>query len=327
MRIVLFVLFVGLLIGAWFFGWHYAAEMLKQRFTEIRAELKTTNQQLECINQRVEGFPFRIGIYCDNFFYSGQSTGIAVDSSAMRSAAQLYQPGQIVFEFDSPALVTIPTGESFTSEWDSLRSSLYVDLDGPERISLHGQKLRYTPQDPAFGSVKISDSQLHLRRVADNSVDVALSIQDFSLVDKTGEYNDGEFSISTIFTLEELYSDLLASKNLLQIARVKGLKGYIEKFQFSPKAGGMLEVSGPAEISPAGRISGKFAVKFSKLDEVANYAGQFFPNAKDAIITMAQAISVLSGGSKESSVSLKIVARNGQLYVGIFPVGSIPPLY
>ena len=102
MRILGFIVVIFALIGLWFGGWHYAADRLAIGVMNFKQDLGRSRQQLECENQRIEGFPFRIGIFCDRTFYSGERSGIAYEGGAIRSAAHFYQPGKAVIEFDRP---------------------------------------------------------------------------------------------------------------------------------------------------------------------------------------------------------------------------------
>ena len=315
------------LLAAWFWGWHFAAGELEKRVTELNSKLQDANQEWECTNQRIEGFPFRLGLFCDAIFYAGHTTGIAVESAAMRSAAQFYQPNKAVIEFDSPALVTLPVGDSLNAEWESLRASIDANLEGPQKVSIHGRSMKFRAQNPALESIGIPDFQLHLRQNPENAIDAALSVKDFTVGENSQIGGNTGFSLSALVNAKDIYSDLLSRKNLLQLAREKGLKGNINSFEFTPNEGGLLAVSGPLEISPGGRISGQFDISFIDLDKIVQSAGYFLPEFQPAVSGIAEAIKVVSAGNGGKKVSMRINARNGKLYVGIVPIGTVPPLY
>ena len=314
------------LIGLWFGGWHYAADRLAIEVENFKQDLGRSQQVLECENQRIEGFPFRIGIFCDQIYYSGDRSGIAYEGGALRSAAHFYQPNKAVIELESPAIVTLPEGAPVNVEWQSLRASVKAGFSGPEQISLHGKDLYLSTRNDDEGVASLPEFQLHLRRFDEDALDTAISLNNFKPVDEPNGRWPG-FSLSSIIRLDEIYEDLLRSKNLLGIAQTQGLAGEVQSFEFRPDSGGVLEIQGPMSISAAGRLSGKFKVSFSELDKLAQVIIKAFPESESFMTPVASVVPIFSKPSGDGKLTIPVNAKNGALSIGGVPIGTLPALY
>ena len=85
------IVFAGLYSGAWFFG----ADRLK---TLVRERLSDSSVSVACTGLDVKGYPFRIGVYCDAIGIDDKRTGTSASFGALRSAAQVYNPGHAIVE-------------------------------------------------------------------------------------------------------------------------------------------------------------------------------------------------------------------------------------
>ena len=125
-----------ILIGiGWSSAWFYAANFIEKEFSRVQQKLQSQDQLLECDNQKSVGYPFRIGISCDRLNYENLRYGSQFSAKALRSAAQLYQPGKVVAEFTSPGSFNVRNQGQHDVQWASLFSSMKASLDGPERVS------------------------------------------------------------------------------------------------------------------------------------------------------------------------------------------------
>ena len=165
-----------------------------------------------------------------------------------------------------------------------------------------------------------------MRRYEENAVDTALSLVNFKPAEVANARWPG-FSLSSVIRLDEIYNDLLKTKNLLGIAQTKGLGGDIQSFVFQPESGGVLEVKGPMSISAAGRLSGKFQVSFSELDKLARVIIKAFPESEPYMTPVASVVPIFSKPSGDGKLTIPVNAKNGALSIGGIPIGTLPSLY
>ncbi|MGO7902907.1 DUF2125 domain-containing protein, partial [Rhizobium ruizarguesonis] len=64
----------------------------------------------ECSDIEFRGYPFRIGLFCSKIYVDDNVNGVSATFGALRSAAQVYSPGNIVWERDSPAEIRTTNG-------------------------------------------------------------------------------------------------------------------------------------------------------------------------------------------------------------------------
>lgn len=313
---------IVLLVACWSAVWFFVAGKVETAITDTKIKLADKGRDFECTNQQVDGYPFRISLNCDQLRYSDQSTGLEIQTGKLKSAAQAYQPNKAIVELTSPANITLPNGNRFDTTWNSMRSSLKVGLSGPENISLQGKELKLAPANDAAQTMLMQDIQVHGRKVGDDNVNLAVSLNEAS--SQSGLWPT--FNLKTAFLLENSYQDLLNRTSLLRLAKSKGLKGKIEEFQYSPVEGGMLEITGPAQVSPQGLLSGNFDVKVRDLPKLINALSKSFPQEQQKFQDISGAISLLTGNS-DKEISLPISLRKGRISIGILPVANLPPLF
>ena len=135
-RVVYMILTIGVLIGGGYFGWNYLAKQITTRVNTQISELAAQGKTLDCDNQRVEGFPFRVGLFCDEITYRDDAGEIFFKGGEVRSAAQFYQPGFVIGEMDGPALLKTPSWIDVNLNWKLARSSSRFKLEGLKRVSI-----------------------------------------------------------------------------------------------------------------------------------------------------------------------------------------------
>lgn len=319
--ILLSVLF--LLVAGWSAGWHYVTSKVETAIQETKTKLADKGREFECENQQIDGYPFRISLNCDTFVYSDDVTGLSLQAGQLKTAAQVYQPNKAIMEVSSPANLRLPNGNRFNTSWSSMRSSVKAGLSGPETISLHGKDVNLVPEQNARQTMQIKDLQLHGRQIGENDINLAVGVKEA----KSDSALWPAFNLDTVLLLEDTYKDVMARTSLLRLAKQKGLKGKIERFQYTPQEGGALEVTGPAEISKDGLLSGKFNVTVRELPKLLNALGKSFPEEREKLADASKAIAMLSSKTGKEEVSLPITIRQGSMSIGIIPIGKLPPLF
>ena len=321
MRIVIFAALVLLAILGWAAGWYMAADWLQSHLTQQQQKFAAKGQHLDCIDQDIMGFPFRIGPYCRETRYTSAITGLKIRAGELRSAAQIYQPGKAIVEIDGPAQVILPSGNPLTVEWESFRSGIKASLSGPETLSVEGRTVTVTQPGVREVLGSASNVQFHSRKFAENDVDVALSFDNLNAVFTPDVWNS-----NIQFQMQDAYQGIITERSLLRFAIANGIKGQIQDLALESNEGSRIQIKGPFSVSRTGRLSGEFAVSMANLESIANFANTVIPAAAPLISDILAGIKVLSGGNG-GELNITLEASDGKLSFGFIPLGTIPPLF
>lgn len=312
-----------LLSAAWSAGWYYVVGKVETVISDTKVKLSDKGRDVKCSNQKIDGYPFRISLNCDDVRYADEVNGVIFEAGKLRTAAQAYQPNKAIVELSSPASLRIPNGEEFNTAWNSMRSSLKLGLSGPENLSLHGKAITLIPVKRAEHEMRIKDMQVHGRQIGEDDINLAVNL----IETKSQNALWPSFNLNSTFLLEGIYKDVMNRTSLLRVAKSKGLKGSIERFQYMPDEGGMLEVKGPAQVSQAGLLTGKFDVTVRDLPQLLNALSKSFPEEKQKFADASKAVSLLSKKTGKEEITIPITVRNGRMSIGIIPLGKLPPLF
>lgn len=126
---------VLLVIALYTGGWFYAASALKNTVLKAIAPRDQAGVSGECSDIEFRGYPFRIGLFCSKIDVDDNVNGVSATFGALRSAAQVYAPGNIVWELDSPAEIRTSNGLSISAQWTNLQASLTTRLQGIDHSS------------------------------------------------------------------------------------------------------------------------------------------------------------------------------------------------
>jgi len=177
----LMVVLAALWSGAWF----YVAARAQDAITDWRAREIRAGRVYGCGTQTIAGFPFRIEVHC-----AGPSAELPVMAPPLALKAddalfawQIYQPGLVIAEFAGP-LSLGETGRpaSLVARWRLAQASVRASLAGAERISVVAEAPSVARAE-AGSNIEVLAAQhleLHGRRTegaADNpAVDLALRL-------------------------------------------------------------------------------------------------------------------------------------------------------
>ncbi len=312
-----------LLIAGWSAGWFYVADKADTVITKTKTKLAERGRDLQCTNQTIDGYPFRISLNCDDVRYADKVTGLIFEAGKLRSAAQAYQPNKAVVELSSPANLTLPSGESFNTNWSSMRSSVKLGLSGPETFSTVGRDIKLVPTQRSEHAMVIKDLQFHGRQINNNDINLAVSMA--RAQSETALWPS--FNFNTTVLLADTYKDIVNRTSILRVAMAKGLKGEIERFQYTPLEGGMLEVSGPAEVSKEGLLTGNFDVTIRNLPKLLTALSKSFPEERQRFEDASRGISLLVNTTGKNEITIPISVKQGRMSIGIIPLGKLPPLF
>ena len=332
-RIVYVFLALVVLIAGSIFGWDYLAEKLETGLNRQVKKLAIRGKSLKCNNQRIEGFPFRVGLFCDEISFEEPSKGIMFKAGKLRSAAQFYQPGFMVGEVDSPAQLSLPNTGRIDLQWKLAQTSSRISLAGVKRVSLNLENLvaRRTQNNVQnIPDVYLSSLGLHIRAagedIASADAEVAIDLKNIQIKNLPEQlFPTAHFSADGVIT--GMNQALKTGEDIEQWIREKGLKIQFHKLEFALADGGIFSASGPVRVNQSGLVSGKLDAKVVGIDNFVRVLSNYIPNL-DENAELIQAASVLfSQGSKNKTLRLQLDIRNSNISMGFIQLGVIPPLF
>ena len=322
MRKTLFLLLIILLLGAaWIGGWYFVAGQVEKQLAKAKTRMADSGRILECVEQRIGGFPFRISVRCDRFAYTDEVRGFSVIGGEVKSAAQLYQPTKAIIEFASPLKFTDRLLQTYDITWQSMRGSVNVSLDGLEKFSLVSTGLDVTPGDRRINPINFSKLQLHGRKIGENNLDLAIRTDSVA----SGVDVWPNFDLDATFSLKDAYRQLLRDPDLKKLAQQKGLSGELRRLDYASADGGSINLSGPFELTTNGVLSGAFEIEARELQSILDTLAIAFPQNRQQFEQFRTAVRLIGG--KEGNVKLKVNVADGNASIGFIPIGAIPPLF
>ena len=334
-----FWLLVGviLLLAAGLCGaWYYGANRLEQEIASLKQRLADDGIAADCEGQEVRGFPFRLGVFCDTFFYADPVNGVTVSGNAIRSAAQLYRPGHVVSETDGPLKVSAPGLVPLLLEWEKLRSSVRVSLSGLRRSSLVAENIRVSADD--LGLVDLLGTmealQLHLLAGDENGNNApqdlvaSADIRRWQIDDGgAGQIEPVDFSL--LVTVQDGLAMAMSGQDPLLILRSRGGEANLAGIEFSTGDGGSFRARGPLQFGRNGKVSGELELDLDDPQKLVDYAANVFPPAREMlgnVTSYLEAISASTGGKTEIR-GLKLVLRDNKVLLGFIELAELPRFY
>jgi hypothetical protein len=329
------LLFFIVALGAgWYFAWNWGARELDRRATLATQDIADAGGRLDCTDRRVEGFPFRIGIYCTTIEFAPPGGG-AYSAGELRSAAQFYAPGHVVAELDGPAQVQLPNGSRFEIEWENLRSSLRAGLSGVSDVSLEMHQPVLSEGRGTQGEqvlARSDDIQLHARRSQEGSAALDLAFSTQAMRDDKERFP--AFSLASDIRLDALADKLRPGFDFEAHVRKNGLSGEARNIVLEPQAGGRMVLSGLVTVGADGLLDAQLRIEASEIASLGAFFTALFPRDSEMIANIANLLSSLespaaangeTGSGKSATVTLTI--RRGAVSFGLIGLGKLPPLF
>lgn len=312
-----------LVIGLYTGGWFYAASSLRNTVLKAISPGSEASVSGECTDIAFRGYPFRIGLFCSKVNVDDKRNGISAAFGPLRSAAQVYAPGHIVFELDSPAEIRTAHGLAISAEWANLQSSLVTRFKGIERTSTVIEGLKATAVSSVTGQTIDLDAartEIHLRQNG-NDLDAAITLQDSQTTVKDWPQLLPKLTTSIDVTLVNKAGMIDGSDE----TGLYGAGGELRNAVADMGDGKLMTVTGPFSFDEQGYLSGKFKLEIEKLGSWSDSIKQSFPQMASTIDTASKLLGALAGGRDRASVDL-VVDRGRATISGFIPLGKIPPI-
>jgi hypothetical protein len=304
--------------------WWGAAGAVEKKLVEILGGDNPAAIEAECSDMKVGGFPFRLGVTCTKLAVDDHFHGLSATFGALRSVAQVYAPGRVLWELDGPAEVRSSLGFSLALQWTKLRSSLSAGLSGLDRSSIEAKDLHSLLTAKIDGetvAAKAPHAEAHVRRSEDD-LDLAILVKDavLSLRDRPSLLPPLSASVDMTLVGKAKYLDLEGDRG----EGLYGSDGEIRRFVADMGEGRMLTLSGPVSVGTDGMLSGKLHVEVEGIKAWLETLGRAFPDERETIDNAANVLGALFSGSDKGSATLTVT--DGVVSLGIFPIAVLPPI-
>jgi len=161
-RIVLPLVAAVLLAAGWAGFWYYAAARAGSEFAAWRAREAAAGREVNCANQSIGGFPFRLELRCTDPAVNLRRANASLQAKNMLAAVQVYQPSLMIAEFGGPLTISDDAHSAkYELDW-SLAQASARGLPRPERVSLVLDKPSLGRRD-AEQLARADHAELHLR--------------------------------------------------------------------------------------------------------------------------------------------------------------------
>lgn len=315
-RIILLAVFIVVLFGGYSLGWFYVADRVREKIDTIVANLDKAGIAVDCANAEVRGYPFRIGVFCDDLDYGDERRGVFATAGSLRSAAQIYQPMHAVAELDPPLRLTVPGVVPLWLDWDNLRSSVRIATPLPERLSVEveGMSGQTDPQDDSetVSLFSAGNAQAHVRPNGAD-LDVAFSFSELEI--------DPEAVAGRALPVMAGSGDATVKEGLAALRSPRpGLRGRsfdIRSLDLSSGTAG-ISVSGPVSVDANGLVDATLTIRVRDPKTAATLLATAFPEQKDNIQAGFAGLAVLGG---DAALPLRI--DKGKMTLGFIPLGRI----
>lgn len=314
------VLVTGLYSG----GWFLAADQIEKRLPGYLDENRASGLSGECADMEVRGFPFRIGLFCDKVRLDDRRHGASASFGALRTAAQVYQPGHAVIELDGPAEIRFSPGVSISADWTLMHASLKATLSGVDRTSLAYDNLTGTVRSPLIDralGVGAKHGELHLRQNGED-LDAAINVEKLDLRPEDGPSFAPPANIAADLTIKGKAEWLQGSA--LSPHMLRGTKGELRQVTLDMGDGMSARLSGPFSVNGQGLVSGEFSLMLNSISAWRENLVNAVPEETDLINNVANMLAALAGGKDEATVKLNV--RDGTAFLAFVPIGVLPAL-
>lgn len=323
-KVLLLGVLIVLFIAVYSVAWYYAAEFLRNRITGFFSGGNPAGVSAKCDNATMGGYPFRFRLNCDRLSFDDNFQGISASSGPVRAAAQVYDPGHVVWEMDGPAEIRSALGFNAVLQWGDLRSSFRAGLTGLQRSSMELTDLK-AQLTSTVSSMQLQVMTPHLEthvRQNDGNLDYAALIRDTAVT-----FDGSAIALPPVSaSLDATFVDRggLLDPRLAHRQQLYGTKGELRRMVVDLGEGRVVTLSGPFSVGDDGLISGSIRIEIEKIRAWRDTLKTAYPDKRDTFDDVAKVLRVLTLGRDDGSAEITI--QNGVAMLGFIPLGQLPPL-
>jgi len=307
---------VIVIVVAYTAAWYWVAGQVGAAVDAFEAD-RSDAVEIACPGQDVRGFPFRIGVFCDRLELATADGQFDVAGGAVRSAAQVYDPREIVAEFEAPVTVRdAVAGTTYTLDWARATTTLVTAPTDAQRAGFRAEQA--TLSAGGQGRLAAAREVSLFVRLQGAALDIAARPRGLRLDPAlTGGRELPEVGLDIDVRLDDWQASWAtpAPQGSGTVNRLSVL--------LSDDRG--IIVDGPFSLSADGRLSGEFTVRVVDVPGVLAAAGEAFPELAPQLRALA-ASTPQQEGRPDDELTVSLTVREGRVFAGIIPLGRIPPL-
>ncbi|HTM76137.1 MAG TPA: DUF2125 domain-containing protein [Devosia sp.] len=320
-RIIALLVVIIVLVLLWSGAWLFLAGEVRKNIVLLADADGITTPRLTCETLNISGFPFRFDADCTKAqLVSGD---VAVDVPGLRASVLVYRPTHVLASALGPVEITDAfTGSKSRVSFASLEASARTDGWRLARISLSGTEVNWS--DTLLGENLIAKSAL-----------IDLQLGD---IPEQHDADRGLASLAGYFQIRDLVAPgfTIADGNAEIEVEVNGLPDDVRLFGEPDAlvnwraAGGQLKLasihatdaesdlkaSGTLALDPQGLLDGQINIASTK---VVDRIGPYLAEPYRTLVMGSPA----PGGSHTNVLNF----RGGNVFSGLLPIASVPPLF
>jgi hypothetical protein len=347
----------------WTGFWYIAAAAAEVTITGWREREAKVGRIYTCEKQTIGGFPFRIEVRCADpqIELRRDDPPIALKAADLVVMSQVYQPTLLISEFSGPMTIAEPgQPPSYIANWTLGQSSVRGTPAAPERVSIVVDRPnvdRVGGAAPAATVLKADRIELHGRMAegsaaGDPVIELALRLA-AATAPELHAFTAQPVDADITATLRGL-ADFSPKPWSVRFMEMQGRGGRIEFNRARVQQGDTIAVgAGTLGLTARGGLDGQLQVTIvgleslvrsldidratsqgnigaaiGALDRLMPGLGQVArQNAGPGIIAGLRAMGQPTTLDGKPAVTLPLRFADGQVLLGPFPVGRVPPLF
>ena len=325
-KLILLIASIFIIPGLVTLGWYWGADRLENLIETRISTIASTGVTVTCNNLEIRGFPFRIGLNCDNTSFDDTKRRIGFTAGELRTTAQIYKPGHVISELDGPLTVT-NRHSVVEANWQSMRASSVFDISNLSRASIEAMSINMATQLATMKelqNVSAENLQMHVRE-NENNVDIAASGVNIALENAITRspihIDDINFFITVHDNVEILKYDRARDSSMLY-----GSDMTLHDLTIKGKQNAAVTASGPLSVSDQGIISGDVAITLTNIANLKSTITEVNPALSANFSNIINILSALSPSENPDEIQINVKIRNGMVQAGIIPLGRIPAI-
>ena len=305
------------LVAAYSGGWYWYAGQVDRAIAAHAGPGDGRAAELACDGRRVRGYPFRIGVFCDRVAYSDPVAGYAVETGAVRSAAQIYNPRRVLAEIDAPVdIARSASGDTYRLDWTRGRASV-ITVPADARMASFVADEATLALNGAPPIARAERMEAHIRE-RDGALDIAARPRGLTLdPGLIGERALPEIGVDLDVRLKDWRGGWASD--------APAGDGIVNRLSLLLAEDTGIIVQGPFSLSPRGLVNGTFDVRVVDVPGVLASLGPAFPQAAPQIAALGGSARPAEG-QPEDELSLRLTLRDSRIFAGFIPLGSLPPI-
>jgi hypothetical protein len=305
-------------VAAYSGGWFYVGGIVEENVDETVRRTSEAGGEASCSNREARGYPFRIGLFCDDVSFTDPQATIEVTGRGLRTAAQVYNPFKVVGELDALKLQLAESPAGIAWAANDIRFSAVLGQPLPERASVTVRDISIDSAPDSGRGTAIATAptgEAHMRS-REGDLDVAIEASDLRLVPQ---------GIPEGVVLSRVFADLTVEDGVrLAETRPDSLRGTSVVVR---SASAMLgddagvTISGPVAVDLEGLVDARLEIEMRNPAKLAEALSAALPRHADQIRTAMAGFAMLGDGA-----SLPLTIDKGRARIAFVTLGQLPPL-